>query len=166
MKGFSMDEFLWPRLTWAYLARLCIVACAAYLLFGHICRPGIISGGSMKPTYGSFGVTFCWMPAYWFSGPKVGHVVAVKYIGKRTMLLKRGVALGGDTVEFRHGTLMVNGKPLHETWKTLGPCNWELPPRKVDEGCVYVVGDNRSMDMNEQIFGQVPASRILGRPIW
>ena len=106
------------------------------------------------------------MPAYWLSDPKIGDVVAVKYIGRRTMLLKRVVALAGDTVEFRHGTLMVNGKPLKENWKTLGPCNWELPPRKVDEGCVYVVGDNRSMDMNDQVFGQVPASRILGRPIW
>ena len=120
----------------------------------------------MEPTYGSIGFTFCWCPAFFFSKPKRGQVVIIKYIGRKMLLLKRVVALEGDTVEFRKGVLLVNGEPFKGGWQEKGPCDWQLEERTVEPGNVYVVGDNRSVDINEHIFGQVPASRVIGVPIW
>ena len=161
-----LHRFLFPRLNRRYLLRLCAVAAAAYLFFGYVCIPCVIEGGSMKPTYSSFGVTFCWCPSLWFRQAQVGDIVAAKYFGRKVLLLKRVVALEGDVVEFRHGQLHVNGKLREGQWPTLGPCDWELPPRTVEPGNVYLVGDNRSMPMESHVFGQLSAKRLMGKPIW
>ena len=161
-----LHRFLFPRLNRRYLLRLCAVAAAAYLFFGYVCIPCVIEGGSMRPTYGSFGVTFCWCPSFWFGQAQVGDIVAAKYFGRKMLLLKRVVALEGDVVEFRHGQLYVNGELREGLWATLGPCDWELPPRVVEPGNVYLVGDNRSMPMESHVFGQISAKRLMGKPIW
>ena len=81
------------------------------------------------------------------------------------MLLKRVVALGGDTVEFREGRLYVNGREVAEPYVN-GPCDWNLPSRRVEEGSIYVVGDNRSMPMEGHDFGQTSSDRVIGVPLW
>ncbi len=75
--------------------------------------------------------------------------------------LKRVVAFPGETVEFKDGVLFVNGQPLQEPYVN-GPCNWNLPPREVEPGQVYLVGDNRSMPMEQHDFGQTSERRIVG----
>ncbi len=81
------------------------------------------------------------------------------------MLLKRVVALEGETVEFRDGKLFVNGGEIDEPY-VRGPYHWNLAPRQVGQDRVYVVGDNRSMPVKSHTFGQVSRQRILGRPLW
>jgi len=162
----KISDFLFPKFDRKHIIRLAVIAAVAFIYFGLICRPCYIQGESMMPTYGRNGLTFCWCPAYWLRKPKVGDIVIIRMTGYKVLLLKRIVALEGDTVAFKNGILHVNDKPLNETWKTLGPCDWNLPSRKVEEGCVYVVGDNRSMDMESHLFGQVPKGRILGVPTW
>ncbi len=81
------------------------------------------------------------------------------------MLLKRVVALEGQRVEFRNGKLFLNGLKVDEPYVRY-PCNWNLPPRQVREGYVYVVGDNRNMPMTNQSFGQALSKRIIGAPLW
>jgi len=55
------------------------------------------------------------------------------------MLLKRIVALEHDTVAFRDGRLLVNQQEVKEPHVS-GPCDWNLSPRQVKPGHVYVVG--------------------------
>jgi signal peptidase I len=81
------------------------------------------------------------------------------------MLLKRVVALEGEWVEFRDGKLLINSKELDEPYLHY-PCNWNLSPRHVEVNCVYVVGDNRNMPMENHYFGQTPIRRIMGVPLW
>jgi len=160
-----LRRFLFPRMTAKSLLRLCCTALGAYFFFGLLCRPCLIQGESMRPLYSGHGLTFCWTPAYWRSKPQRGEVVVVRFVGEKVFLLKRIVALEGDQVEFRNGVLLVNGEKA-DHWPVVGPCDWELSPRIVEKGHVYLVGDNRSMPINEHIFGQAPANRILGKPLW
>ena len=88
----------------------------------------------------------------------------VRYVGRNVLLLKRIVALAGDTVEFRKGKLYVNDVEQSEPWNPPGRSNWELEPRQVEIGNVYVVGDNRSMHMEDHVFGQVSTKRLEGVP--
>jgi len=162
----TLEKIFFPKLTWRYLLRVVIVALAAYIFFGFICLPCVIDGASMMPTYPAHGITFCWCPAYWRHAPRRGDVVVASFVGRHVLLLKRVVAVAGDIVEFRQGTLYVNNAPQDEPWLQPGACNWELPPRLVDEGNVYLVGDNRTMSIDEHIFGQLPVSRVLGKPLW
>lgn len=77
------------------------------------------------------------------------------------MLLKRIVALEGETVEFKKGLLYVNGKVTHEPYVHYRS-DWELPPRTISSGHVYVVGDNRGTSMARHQFGEVTMNRIVG----
>ena len=81
------------------------------------------------------------------------------------MLLKRIVALEGELLEFRDGKLFVNGRRIDEPYVHL-PCDWILPPRVVERGSVYVVGDNRSMPIESHYLGQTSIQRIVGAPLW
>ena len=119
----------------------------------------------MMPTYPALGFNFCWKPGFWFSHPHRGQVVIARYLGEDVMLLKRVVALAGDTVEFREGKLLVNGVPVKEPYVKSG-CNWDLPLRRIDEGCVYLVGDNRGMPIEQHKFGEISGKRVIGVPLW
>jgi len=160
-----MRHFLLPSLTPRFLVRVSLVALCAYLFFGHICTPIWIKGSSMDPTYRDGGFNFCWRLVYLFSKPKRHDVVAVRLAGSRVMLLKRVVAVEHEKVEFRDGKLFVDDKEIDEPYVRY-PCHWNLAPRQVESGCVYVVGDNRSMSIENHYFGQAQMKRIVGIPLW
>jgi len=161
----AIRQFLFPRLTPKFVARLTLVAVSAYVFFGHVCIPIRIKGSSMEPTYHNGGFNFCWRLRYLFSKPDRQDVVVVRFAGRRVMLLKRVIAVEGELAEFRAGKLFVDGKPVDEPYVRY-PCDWNLSPRQVEKGCVYLVGDNRSMRIEEHMFGQTSIKRIIGTPLW
>ena len=161
----KIRQFFFPSLTSRFLIRVSFVALGAYLFFSYVLIPIHIQGTSMEPTYRDGTFNFCWRGSYLFSRPKRYDVVTVRFAGNKVMLLKRIVALEGEHVEFRSGRLYVEGKALEEPYVRL-PCDWNLPPRQVDKGCVYVVGDNRSLSMEAHHFGQTSVKRIVGVPLW
>lgn len=158
-------QFLLPSPTPKFLIRVLAIALTAYLFFGHIYIPLRIQGSSMEPTYRNGGLNLLSRLRYVRSRPRRFDVVAVRFTGNRLMLLKRVVALEGETIEFRDGKLFVNGKAVHEPYVRY-PCDWDLPPRLVEQDSVYVVGDNRSMPMENHFFGHASLKRIIGGPLW
>ena len=159
-----LSEFMLPKLTRRFFLRLAILAAASYLFFGFLCVPAYIKGESMEPTYSRRGVDFCWRPAYWFSIPKRGDIVVIRYTGRK-LYLKRVIGLPGDTIEFKNGDLLLNGKKLDEPYQK-NACDWGLPSRTVPEEKIYVLGDNRSMPMENHVFGAVKLKRLYGAPLW
>jgi signal peptidase I len=160
-----IHQFFFPSLTPRFLMRVSAVALSSYLFFSHICIPMCIQGYSMEPTYHNGSFNFCWRLRYLFSEPQRGDVVMVRLAGNKVVLLKRIVAVEGEQVAFRGGKLLVDGKEIEEPYVRY-PCNWDLPPRLVEKGYVYVVGDNRSELMERHYFGQTTIERIIGAPVW
>jgi signal peptidase I len=158
-------RFLLPNPTRGFLLRLLVVTLAAVLLFTQVLIPLRIEGRSMEPTYEDGGFNFCWRWRYLFSEPKHGDVVVIRFAGRRVMLLKRVVALAGETVEFRDGVLLVDGHAMKEPYVQTAS-DWRLAPRPVEPGKVYVVGDNRGVPMSQHSFGQVERQRIIGGVLW
>jgi signal peptidase I len=161
----KIRQFFFPSLTPKFLFRVCLIALSAYLFFGYLCIPFSIQGVSMEPTYHHGGFNFCWRPRYLFSGPKRFDVVAIRFAGRKVMLLKRIVALEDEQVEFRNGKLFIDGKEIKEPYVRY-PCDWNLPSRRVEKDCIYVVGDNRGMPIEDHHFGQTSTDRIIGGPLW
>ncbi|MEN8198550.1 MAG: signal peptidase I [Thermodesulfobacteriota bacterium] len=157
----QVGNFFFPSLNRRYLIRLILLGLVCYLLFGYLLIPLRIQGQSMEPTRkdGSFGL--CWRLQYRFSSPEHGDIVTVRFAGRRVMLLKRVVALAGETVEFRQGFLYRNGVAVEEAYVRFRSA-WDLPPRTVAAGHVYVVGDNRGTPMARHRFGQIRTDRIVG----
>ena len=160
----GIAKFISPRMNRRFFIRVAIVALLATLFFGLVCVPSYIKGESMEPTYNRVGVNFCWRPTYWFSSPKRGDIAVIRYTGRK-LYLKRVVGLPGDTVEFRNGKLLINGKMANEPY-VKNSCDWYLPERVVRKGTIYVVGDNRSMPMQHHKFGAVNLKRLYGAPLW
>jgi signal peptidase I len=83
-------------------------------------------------------------------------------------LIKRVIALGGETVESRGGRIYVNGKALDESYL---PVNVLTPSFdtfssqciRVPKGDVFVLGDNRTNSSASNKFGPIPESLIVGR---
>lgn len=165
MIGKSVKRFFFPAVTRRYLARLVGMAVGTFLFFNYICIPFRVQGESMTPAYKTGTVNFCFTLRYLFSGPRPPDVVTVRLAGNRVMLLKRVVATEGQTVEFRQGVLFVDGKPVDEPYLS-GESDWNLEPRAVKPGHVYVVGDNRRVPMQTHQFGQTPVNRVVGVPLW
>ncbi len=163
--GKRIRRFVFPRLTRGFVIRVAVVAALAYLFFGHVCIPLRIKGSSMEPTYHDGGFNLCWRLRFLFSTPKRHDIVIVRFAGKKVMLLKRVVAVAGEEIEFRDGKLFVDGKQIHESYVRY-PCDWNLPSRRVEKGCVYVIGDNRGMPMKDHSFGQTSIRRTVGAPLW
>jgi signal peptidase I len=161
----NLKQFFFPAITKRYLFRILVVALLAFAFFHFICTPFRIKGHSMEPTYMNGGFNFCFRLQYVFSKPDRQDVVAIRLAGESVILLKRVVALEGDVVEFRSGKLLVNEEIVGEPYVRF-PSNWNLPPREVDKGHVYVVGDNRSVPIEVHRFGQTPVERIIGAPLW
>ena len=161
----KLSKFMFPSLNRKFFTRIMIVAAMAYIIFSHIMMPLRIQGFSMEPTYQNGRVNFCFMLWDWFEKPERGDVVFIRFAGRKVMLLKRIIAFEGETVEFRDGVLFLNGNKLYEPYIRL-PCNWNMESKKVDINHLYVIGDNRSVPMDEHDFGQVSVQRIEGVPVW
>jgi signal peptidase I len=161
MSPSPIHRFFFPSLNKRYFVRLLFIALVCYLIFGHLLIPLRIQGSSMDPAYRDNSFAFCWRLQYLFTPPERFDVVTVRYSGRKVMLLKRVVALPGETVEFRNGFLYVNGNLIEEPY-VRHRSDWELPPRTVSPGHVYVVGDNRGTSMASHRFGEVTVNRIVG----
>jgi len=174
-----------PRFT---LVRVVVIAVMAFFLYGFILPPVRVNGLSMSPTYRRGSVNLVNRLAYLRHEPRRGEVVAVRISGTEysaselrrdlthlqvdfgrlfrpsLMYMKRIVGLPGETIAFSGGQLLVDGQPLGEPYCKFS-CEWERPPRKLGPGEYFVVGDNRSMPMEEHILGIAKRAQIVGKVI-
>jgi signal peptidase I len=80
------------------------------------------------------------------------------------LMVKRVVAVGGDTVAFEDGFLVVNGTRPPEPYADGGRVSGVyFAPVTVPAGGVYLLGDNRGDSVDSRTFGPLPADRIVGR---
>ncbi|CAK0827978.1 unnamed protein product [Prorocentrum cordatum] len=71
-------------------------------------------------------------------------------------LIKRIVALEGDTVEVKNGgQLYINGEVQDEPF-TNEKARYNFGPVTVPKGCVFVLGDNRNASMDGHVWGFLP----------
>jgi signal peptidase I len=78
-------------------------------------------------------------------------------------LIKRVIAIGGDTIEAREGDVYVNGEPVDENYLEPGTPTDNLPPTKIPAGHVFVMGDNRTNSEDSRVFGPIDEDAIVGR---
>lgn len=79
-------------------------------------------------------------------------------------LIKRVVAVGGDTVVARDGVLYVNNQPMTEPYVQKGAGTFHLDEAvTVPEGQVFVMGDNRENSQDSRYFGPISTDTIIGR---
>jgi signal peptidase I len=78
-------------------------------------------------------------------------------------LIKRVMALPGETIEIRQNTVYVDGVPIDEPYLSPGVIMEDFGPQFVPDGTVFVMGDNRGSSQDSRKFGAIPIDSIVGR---
>jgi signal peptidase I len=155
-----------------WVAELVVMVALAFILAAgirtFIVQPYVIPSGSMIPTIELQDRVIANKFVYRFSEPERGDIVVLEDpTGSVDTLIKRVVAVGGETVDLIGGEVVVDGVVLDEPY-THGlpsePMIQEMP-YTVPEGHVWLMGDNRTNSADSRVFGSVPVSEIKGRVI-
>jgi len=148
---------------WREGTRIAVPAVLLSLLINvFVAQAMVVQGPSMRPNLNYNHRVIVEKVTYsLIHGPRRGDVVVIDRPGERMLLVKRTVALPGETVEVRGGQVFINDRPLDEPWATRqgGP---DYPKTWVPEGHVFVLGDNREQSRDSRFFGPVPVERIRG----
>jgi signal peptidase I len=79
--------------------------------------------------------------------------------------IKRVIALPGETVEGKNGSIYVNGRELVEPYLAEENATHDFPAKAVPKDHVWVMGDNRLQSSDSRVFGPIKESKIIGRAI-
>ena len=145
------------------LVRLGLLIVGAFVIFNFVLTPPVrVTGISMLPTYHTGQINFINRIAYLRHEPRRGDVIGVRFSGESRLLMKRIVALPGETIAFADGFILINGQPLDEPYVKMRS-DWNHAPIQLGPNDYYVVGDNRSMAFEDHTQGKVDRRRIVGR---
>jgi signal peptidase I len=124
----------------------------------------IVYGQSMEPNLYERQRLIIDKLSYRLRAPERNDIVVLDLPDMDEMLVKRVIALPGETVEVRRGVVYVNGVPLPEPFPhDLGFAS--APPTTLGPLSYFVMGDNRDNSNDSRAFGPVRRETIVGR-VW
>jgi signal peptidase I len=145
---------------------LIVALVAIVLIFYVFFSSAVVNGESIAPTLMNGDYLLI---THGDSGLQRGDVVVTKVQEQSgpVELVKRVIALPGDTIEIRGDVAIVNGKPEPQRGQLVIPqAAVSRLPMVVPPGAVYVMGDNRAISEDSRYLGPVPMSGIKGRAIF
>jgi len=116
-----------------------------------------------------------------YRDPALGDVVVFPQPDRpRRPLIKRVVAVPGDTIAIEAKQLLRNGAPVEEPWAVFSdPQVWpndqttppsrrardSLPATPIPPDSIFCLGDNRDESQDSRVFGTIPRSDLRGRAV-
>lgn len=153
---------------------IAVCATTILLIFSFCFRLTVVDGPSMNNTLQNGDYLIVQSVAY---KPERGDIVVIQdptATGYTKPLVKRIIAMGGDTVDidFSTWTVTVNGEVIDESEylylakDTTLTSNYDFPIT-IEEGNIFVMGDNRnhSADSRIKTIGQIDERCIVGGAI-
>ena len=172
----------WAQRAWPVILEWSIVLiCAiglAFVLRAFLVEVFVIPSGSMERTLLIDDRVVVYKLGYRFGDVSRGDVVVFRQPGQSDSaddLIKRVVAIGGDTFEIRDGLVYLDGRQIDEPYlrwpestDPAGPIHGCVNPAERDrcvvpEGKLLVLGDNRWASRDSRYFGPIDEDTVVGR---
>lgn len=80
-------------------------------------------------------------------------------------LIKRVVALGGETIEISDNQVLIDGVAIDEPYLRDGVRMADFGPRVLTADELFVMGDNRNESSDGRVFGPIPADDVIGKAV-
>jgi signal peptidase I len=131
-----------------------------------------ITGDSMYPTLKNAERIVVEKITYKSRIPQRGEIVVFRSLQNDAIfLIKRVVALPGDTIALDAGRMLVNGRAIDEKYlpdqvplQDLGAlAKYATAP--IPQGFMAVMGDNRDESFDSRMFGLVPFDKLVGKAL-
>jgi signal peptidase I len=155
-------------LDWVIVIAVALVV--AFLVRTFVLAHFVVDGTSMSTTLHDGDRVFVNKLSYRLHDPHRGDVVVLHEIRGTTDrdLIKRVIALPGETVEMRNCEVSIDGKDLAEPYLdpqvvTPGNCGGDLAPTLVPADHVFVMGDNRGGSLDSRNLGPIDEDDLVGR---
>ena len=143
----------------AQIGLLLLIAAAFFVRTPHV------DGMSMEPRVHAGEFVLINTLAYRFGSIRRGDVIAFRHDAPNPeTYIKRVVALPGERVAIRDGTVLINGRALAEPYVRFRD-HRSAPPLTVPAGAYYVLGDNRAESDDSRDWGVLAAKDVQGRAV-
>ncbi|MDD3532154.1 MAG: signal peptidase I [Candidatus Shapirobacteria bacterium] len=172
-----MAKKVW-RLFLEIIQDITLVLAAFVLVYLFLFRPHQVNGMSMYPSFHDKDFILSERISYRFREPKRGEIVVFKAPPTEVCAaieceyIKRVVALSGEAVKVKDGTVFINGQPLveeylpDETVTSAGDFLHEDEEKVVPQDYFLFLGDNRGGSRDGRDFGFIAKEDIVGRAIF
>jgi signal peptidase I len=159
-----------PRPAAWFIAAAVLGFIAVPVAGASVAQPWHVEGHSMEPGIQDGSVLLVDTISPHLTGYARGDIVVVptpetaRYAFP--ILVKRIVAVAGDHVEVRDGSLFVNGTRAVEPYLAAGttiPGGPRATSVVIPPGSVFVMGDHRQNSFDSKAFGPVPVATLVGR---
>jgi len=155
-------------LDWAVV--IIVALLVAFLVRTFVLAHFVVDGTSMFSTLHDDDRVFVNKLSYRLHDPNRGDVVVLHQDSGASErdLIKRVIALPGETIEVQNCQVSIDGQTLEEPYLdpevvTPGNCGGDLAPVLVPEDHVFVMGDNRGGSQDSRALGPIEEDDLVGR---
>ena len=167
------EKMSWQKSVMLYLHDMIYLLAVIIVVLLLLFRVVIVSGPSMYDTLWD-GDWLLVLSGVFYREPEYGDIIVASQdsFNDGEPIIKRVIATEGQTVDidFEAGTVYVDGVALEEDYTYTLTTNEEgmTFPLTVDEGCIFVMGDNRgrSKDSRDPEIGLIDEREVLGKAVF
>ena len=152
-------------LAWSLIPLVALLLTAVIVLY-VLFTTAIIEGDSMFPSLHAGDYI---LVERGYDTPIRGDVIVYETTlddGVPIRVVKRVIAVPGDTIEVVSGRAHVNGQvEVCDYCVLLQEGDTSVPPYVVPEGQLFLLGDNRPYSLDSRHYGPVPLDKVIGQAV-
>ena len=164
MKNDKLVNILKEAFEWGRDIAIAIVI--ALLITRFVITHTLIPTGSMIPTIEINDHLIINRVPFYFTDPKRGEIVVFH---NEKELIKRVIAIPGDTLDFSNGEVYLNGELLNEPYLYEQGSTYDFMmddiefPLEIPEDMYFMMGDNRNNSEDSRYFGMIHRDAIYAK---